>query len=96
MPADAGRAVRRRGCFVVTAGRYHRKTVILPSDEHARRFYEERGKVRRDLSSRGGRAKEEPSVALALNLIKRNCPIEEIMTDTGLSREDIEHIRELA
>ncbi|MDR0380531.1 MAG: hypothetical protein LBH86_00845 [Oscillospiraceae bacterium] len=81
----------------MTSGKNYRKTVgILSADARARKLYEKREKAHRDLSSRAGGVKQKQSVEMALELIKRNRPIEEIIEGTGLSREDIEHIQELA
>ena len=49
---------------------------------------EERGEKR---GRAEGRAKEK--LAIAQNMIKRNRPIEDIIEDTGLTREEVENLR---
>ena len=66
----------------------------LSADERTRMLFEEREIARRDYVSRMNGAKREGRSEgineVARNLLKRNRPIEEIMEDTGLTREEIE------
>jgi predicted transposase/invertase (TIGR01784 family) len=65
----------------------------LSADERTRMLYEEREIARRDYVSRMDGAKREGIAEVARNLLKRNRPIEEIIEDTGLTREEIESLR---
>jgi len=72
----------------------------LSADERTRMLYEYREKERRDNASRMSGAKAEgkaegehnKSIEIARKLLKRNRPIEEIIEDTGLSKEKIEQL----
>ena len=74
----------------------------LSADERARMLFEEQEKARRDIASLMGGAerkgklegKLEGHTDVAKKLLKRNRPLEEIMEDTGLTREEIELLRE--
>ena len=67
-------------------------------------LYEDREKVRRDMASRMNGAKlegkkegilegkREQSIEIAKKLLKRDRPIEEIIEDTGLTREEIKSV----
>ena len=69
----------------------------LSADERNRMLYEEREKARRDVASLMGGARREGSneraLTIAHKLLNRNRPIEEIMEDTGLTREEIESLK---
>jgi len=73
----------------------------LSADERTRMIYEDREKARRDMASRINGAKQEgiqegkqeQSIEIARKLLKRNRPIEEIIEDTGLAREEIESLQ---
>ena len=52
-------------------------------------LYEEREIARRDIVSMIDGAKRE----IAGNLLKRNRPVDEIIEDTGLTREEVENLR---
>ena len=66
----------------------------LSADERARDLYERREKARRDQSSRERWAhqqgEKEKSLSIARNLVKMNLPIEQILTATGLNKEEVE------
>jgi hypothetical protein len=62
----------------------------LSADEKARMLYESREKQRRDEASRMKGAIKD----VARNLLKRNRPIDEIMEDTGLTRDEVERLRD--
>ncbi len=58
--------------------------------EKARQLYEAREKERRD-----NRARERGAVMnVAKRLLIRNRPIDEIIEDTGLTREEVEGLRQ--
>ena len=40
-----------------------------------------------------GRAEERKAREIAKNMMKRNRPIDEIVEDTGLTREEVENLR---
>jgi predicted transposase/invertase (TIGR01784 family) len=69
----------------------------LSADEKARLLFESREKARRDEASRTkGAVKsavKDTAKGFAKKLLKRNRSIEEIIEDTGLSREEIEELR---
>ena len=71
-----------------------RKAVVklreLSADERARDMFERREKGRCDVADREKGALKKQAVAIAVKLLKRNRPIEEIIEDTGLTREEIE------
>lgn len=72
----------------------------LSADESTRLLYEEREKARRDIASMMGGARAEGRAegrtegynAVALNLLRMNMPIEQIMTATGLTREAVNEL----
>jgi len=63
----------------------------LSADERARDLYERRERARRDIAAEKKwerqQGRQEKAFEIVLKLLKRNRPIEEIMEDTGLSRE---------
>jgi len=69
----------------------------LSADERTRMIYEDREKARRDIASMVDGAEQkgrrEQSIEFARKLLKRNRPIEEIIEDTGLAREEIESLQ---
>jgi len=71
----------------------------LSADEHTRMLYEEREKARRDivsmLSGAEKRGSNERALIIAQRLLKRNKPIDEIIEDTGLAREEIEALKKV-
>jgi len=67
----------------------------LSADERARDLYERREKARRDQSSRERWALKQQAIAIARNLLKMNLPIEQIITATGLTKEEIENMMAL-
>jgi predicted transposase/invertase (TIGR01784 family) len=72
----------------------------LSADERTRMLFEEREKARRDIASRMGGARregiqigrQEREMEIARKLLSRNRPIEEIIEDTGLTRDEIESL----
>ena len=78
------------------------KLRVLSADERTRDMYERREKARRDEESQmrwarqEGRQEGETAKAfdVAAKMLRRNRPLEEIIEDTGLTREDIESLRQ--
>ena len=74
----------------------------ISQDERERAIFRSRKKYQTDLESnmltarREGRAegRSEVRAEFARNLLKRNRPIDEIMEDTGLTRTEIEALRD--
>jgi predicted transposase/invertase (TIGR01784 family) len=70
----------------------------LSADERARDLYERREKARRDQASREKWARQQGEKAKALtiakNLLKEQMPLDKIVDATGLSREEVENIRD--
>ena len=68
----------------------------LSADERTRMLYEEREIARRDMVSRmeGARrdGRNERSVEIAIKMLKRSRSIDEIVEDTGLTREEVESL----
>ncbi|MDR3220661.1 MAG: hypothetical protein LBU46_01455 [Candidatus Accumulibacter sp.] len=64
----------------------------LSEDERTRLLAESREKLQRDIAARMYDAEEKTRLAIARSLLRRNRPIEEIMEDTGLSREAIQSL----
>ena len=62
------------------------------ADERTRDLYERREKARRDISAEKKWAIKQREFEIAQNLLKRNRPIDEIMEDTGLTREEVESL----
>jgi len=62
----------------------------LSADERTRMIFEDREKARRDIASIVGGAVKTAKTEFAQKLLKRNRSIEEIIEDTGLTREEIE------
>jgi len=73
----------------------------LSADERTRMLYEEREIARRDIASmmNGARnearkeAREERSIEIAGNLLGMNIPLDQIVTATGLTREEVDNLR---
>ena len=68
----------------------------LSADERTRMIFEDREKARRDIASIVGGAVKTAKTEFAQKLLKRNRPIEEIIEDTGLSRDEIEALNAMA
>ena len=64
----------------------------LSADERARDLYERREKARRDIAAEKKWAVKQSKFEIARKLRKRNRPIEEIIEDTGLTREVVENL----
>jgi len=60
----------------------------LTADERTRDLYERREKARRDIAS----MVRERTIEIAGNMLRRNRPIDEIIEDTGLNREEVENL----
>jgi len=75
------------------------KLLKLSADEQARDMFERREKGQRDFNSFVYDAEQkglaESQKTIALKLIGRGRPIEEIIEDTGLSREEIEALQSI-
>ena len=65
----------------------------LSDDEKARQLYDARLKEQRDNYAREQGASNERAVTIAKRLLSRNRPIEEIIEDTGLTREEIDSLQ---
>ena len=65
----------------------------LSADERARDLYERREKERRDISALKRWAVKQAHFEVARKLLSRNRPIDEIIEDTGLTREEVENLR---
>jgi hypothetical protein len=64
----------------------------LSADEKARDMYERRIKSQRDEAMFVDGAVQNTRTDIARNLLKTNLPIEQIVTATGLTREEIESL----
>ena len=64
----------------------------LSADEQERMLYEAREMARMDSEALMGRARNEERIGFARKLLLRNRPIDEIIEDTGLTREEIESL----
>jgi predicted transposase/invertase (TIGR01784 family) len=68
----------------------------LSADERTRMLYEEREKARRDIASMMEGAEQKgrqaQTIEIARKLLNRKRPIEEIIEDTGLTRDEIESL----
>ncbi len=69
------------------------KLKALSADERARDLFERREKARRDNAAEKKRAIKESKIEIAKKIIARNRPINEIIEDTGLTREEVEGLR---
>ena len=65
----------------------------LSADERARDLFERREKARRDMAAEKKWAIKQSMSEVAKKLLKRNRPIDEIMEDTDLTREEVENLR---
>ncbi|MDR1321137.1 MAG: Rpn family recombination-promoting nuclease/putative transposase [Gracilibacteraceae bacterium] len=65
----------------------------LSADERARDLYERREKERRDTAMFLRDAETSKAFAIAKNMLKRGRHIDEVMEDTGLTREEVEGLR---
>ena len=70
------------------------KLMELSEDERTRMLIEKREKERMDSSVREKWAKKEQAIEIAKKLLKRKRPIEEIIEDTGLTRKEIENLKD--
>ena len=66
----------------------------LSADEATRMRYENLENARRDIVSRINAAEKAKVIEIAKNALKMNLPIEDIITLTGLTRVDIELLRD--
>lgn len=64
----------------------------LTAEERTRDIYERREKARRDQAMREQSAVKKSKLEFARKLLNRNRPIDEIIEDTGLTREEIERL----
>ena len=65
----------------------------LTPDERTRDIYERREKARRDQAAEKRWAIKKREFEFAKKLLARNRPIDEIIEDTGLTREEIESLK---
>ena len=65
----------------------------LSADERARDLYERREKERRDIASQKRWAVKQREFDIARNAMQKNIPIDDIMDITGLTRLEIESLR---
>ena len=66
----------------------------LSNDERTRLLYESRQKMEWDNRAREQEARDEEKFGIAKKLLKRNRPVDEIIEDTGLTREEVEGLRD--
>ena len=66
----------------------------LSADEATRMRYENREKARKDEESRIADAEKKAKVEIAKNALKMNLPIDDIIKLTGLSKKEVETLRE--
>ena len=71
--------------------------IFISRDEQERAIYRSRRMYQSDLDSNIAtaewRGEQRRALAMARNLLKRNRPIDEIIEDTGLTREEVETLR---
>jgi predicted transposase/invertase (TIGR01784 family) len=65
----------------------------LSADERARDLYERREKARRDIAAEKKWAVKQTTFEIARNLLGLNMPVDQIVTATGLTREEVENQR---
>ena len=65
----------------------------LSNDERTRLLFESRQKMEWDNKARERGALKEQALAIAEKMLRRNRPIDEIVDDTGLKREEVESLR---
>jgi len=65
----------------------------LSNDERTRLLYESRQKMEWDNQAREYGASNERAIAIAIKMLKRNRPIDEIVEDTGLSFDEVEGLQ---
>jgi len=70
------------------------KLMELSEDERTRMLLEKREKERMDNSVREKWAIKQNSIEIAKKLLKRKRPIKEIIEDTGLTRKEIENLKD--
>ena len=66
----------------------------ISKDEMERARFRSRRMFQMDMDHNLIAARDERSMEIAKNLLKRNRPIEEIIEDTGLAREEVENLRD--
>ena len=68
----------------------------VSKDERERAIFRSRRKYQSDLESNIAtaeiRGEQRKALAIAYNMLKRNRPIDEIIEDTGLTREEVENL----
>jgi predicted transposase/invertase (TIGR01784 family) len=69
------------------------KLRTVSQDEEALRIYEIREKALSDWTSGVNHARREGIKEIARNMMKHNRPIDEIIEDTGLTREEVENLK---
>jgi len=65
----------------------------ISKDEIERARFRSRNMFRMDMEHNLIAARDEKAMTIANNLLKRNRPIDEIIEDTGLTREEVENLR---
>ena len=70
------------------------RLIELSADEKARALYEAREKERRDIRAREKYVLKEQAFTIATRMLNRNRPIDEIIEDTGLTRAEVESLRD--
>jgi hypothetical protein len=65
----------------------------LSNDERTRLLYESRQKMEWDNQARERGASNDRAIVIAKNMLKRNRPIDEIVEDTGLTKEKVEELK---
>jgi len=69
----------------------------ISQDERERAIFRSRRMAQTDMDSNlataEDRGRREGKLGIARNMLKRNRPINEIIEDTGLTREEVENLR---
>ena len=68
------------------------RLIELSSDERTRLLFESRQKMEWDNQARERGARNEERIIIARNMLRRNRPTNEIVEDTGLTREEVESL----
>ena len=67
--------------------------MIVTKEEHEKARDRSRRMYQSDLDSNKATIEHRAKLAIAGNLLKRNRPVDEIVEDTGLTREEVGNLR---
>ena len=70
------------------------RLIELSADEKARALYEAREKERRDNRARERGVRNDERLTIAKKLLGINLPLDQIIDTTGLTREEVEGLRQ--